>query len=187
MITLQTKILNNAELAYDGTQLSPHWILKTLGVTGDAIVAFVGKADVPIEHMVDIHDVKANAPIYSPKMLHFLGEFFIESLDTGVLLQNLFVLEIYSRLLEKGIQGMSRRGNDVFIKGRKLSVSIATKTLVSVLIHVGINIETDGTPIPTSGLRENGVDPLDFAAEVLEKTSQDFASYKVSRCKVTSR
>lgn len=187
MITLQTKILNNAELTYDGTQLAPHWILKTLDMTGDAIVAFIGKADVKVEHMVDLHDVKSNAPIYSPRMLHFLGEFFIDSLETGILLQNLFVMQVYSRLLERGVQGLSRRGNDIFIKGRKLSVSIATKSPVSILIHMGLNIETEGCPVPASGLHENGVDPLAFAAEVLEKTAQDFASYRAARCKVTAR
>ncbi len=187
MISLQTKILNDAFLTYDGTQLNPHWILNTFDITGDAIVAFQGKADVKVTHMVDLHDVKANAPIYSPSMLHFVGEFFIDSLEYGILLQNTFILQIYSRLLERGTQGLSRKGNDIFLKGRKLSVSIATKTPVSVLLHVGINIETEGVPVPASGLKEMGVDPLSFAAEILEKTAQDFASYRISRCKVLPR
>ena len=82
---------------------------------------------------------------------------------------------------------MSRKGNDLFLKGRKLSVSIATKTPVSVLLHAGFNVETEGVPVPASSLKEMGVDPLPFAAEILEKTAQDFASYKISRCKVLPR
>lgn len=187
IVSLQTKILNDAFLTYDGTQLNPHWILNTFDITGDAIVAFQGKADVKTSHMVDLHDVKANAPIYSPSMLHFVGEFFIDSLEYGILLQNLFVLQVYSRLLERGTQGLSRKGNDIFVKGRKLSVSIATKTPISVLVHMGINIETEGTPVPTSGLKELNVDPLAFAAEVLEKTAQDIAGFRIARCKVSPR
>lgn len=89
MITLQTHLFKEAEIPYDGTPLAPHWIYRKFNLLGDALVAFVGPAKVDLDHMVDLEDVKQNAPIYSPKMLHFLGEWFIDSLETGILLQHL--------------------------------------------------------------------------------------------------
>jgi len=178
---------SNKQIPYDGTQLNSHWIYQNFDVLGDAIVAFQGKADVNLDHMVDLEDVKHKAPIYSPLMLHFIGEWFEDSLDKGILLQHLFVCEVYETLLEKGIQKLSRRGNDIFFDNRKLSVSIATRSPLSVLMHVGINIETKGTPIPTSGLSELDIPPQAFALEVLERFQSDYKTWKVARVKVLPR
>ena len=174
-------------IRYDGTQLAPHWIYRRFAILGDAIVAFSGPADVPIQHMVDLEDVGKNAPIYSPRMLHFLGEWFVDSLDSGVLLQHLFVCEIYERLMERGVSGLRRTGNDIYFENRKLSVSIATRSLVSVLFHIGLNIETEGTPVPTVGLSEWKIDPFEFADEILERFAVDSAIWRRSRVKVLSR
>src|SRR5690606_37596653 len=138
--------------AYDGLQLQAHWIYKTTGILGDALVAFIGPCDVSLDHMVDLEDVRRKEPIASPKMLHFLAEWFIDSLDQGILLQHLFAAECYTLLLERGLTGLRKRGNDIYYDDRKMSVSIATRSGVSVLMHFALNIETDGTPIPTSGL-----------------------------------
>jgi hypothetical protein len=187
MLTLQTLIYKETEIPYDGTPLSPHWIYKKFNLLGDSLVAFVGPAEVTLDHMVDLEDVKKNAPIRSPKMLHFLGEWFIDSLDQGILLQNFLVGNGYQRLWEKGVRDLSRRGNDLFYDKRKLSVSIATRSPVSVLVHFGINIETEGTPIPTAGLKELWLDPWEFAQEVLEKFQQDIEGFKKARVKVLPR
>src|SRR5580658_7608449 len=106
MLSLSTQYFTNREITYDGTQLSPHWIFRESDIRGDAIVAFEGPASVALEHMVDLEDVKKKAPIYSPRMLHFLGEWFIDSLETGILLQHFFVAEIYETLLERGTRNM---------------------------------------------------------------------------------
>jgi hypothetical protein len=187
MITLQTQLFKEAEIPYDGTPLAPHWIYRKFNLLGDALVAFVGPAKVDLDQMVDLEDVKQNAPIYSPKMLHFLGEWFIDSLETGILLQHLFVGNVYQRLWERGGRDLSRKGNDLFYDQRKMSVSIATRSPVSVLFHMGINIETEGTPIPTSGLKELWIDPWDLASEVFEKFQQDIQGFKKARVKVLSR
>lgn len=187
MLSLQTHIYKEGLIPYDGTPLEAHWIYKKFDLLGDALVAFQGPAQVELSHMVDLEDVKNQAPIYSPQMLHFLAEWFIDSLDLGILLQNRLIGIAYERLWEKGGRDLTRRGNDLFYDKRKLSVSIATRSPLSVLVHFGINVETHGTPIPTAGLKELWVDPFDFAQEVLEKFQQDIQGFKKSRVKVLPR
>ena len=185
--SLKTLNYGEKEICYTGHELAPHWIYKTFDLKGDSLVAFQGPADVSLDKMVDLEDVKRKAPIGSPKMLHFLAEFFIDSLDEGVLLQHLFVFEVYEALLQRSPKNLRRRGNDLYFKDRKLSVSIATKSLISVLMHFAINIETAGTPVPTAGLLELGVDPKPFAEEILGKFGDDLQVWANSRIKVSPR
>lgn len=187
MPTLNLLHYKEREIAYSGEELASHWIYKTFGILGNALVSFIGEANVSLDHMVDLEDVQKKAHIYSPKMLHFLGEFFIDSLDEGILLQHLFVMQIQESLFQRGIKNLNRRGNDLYFDRRKLSVSIATKSLVSVLIHFGINVETDGTPVPTAGLKELGVSPEELATEVLEKMRVDSTIWANARVKVQPR
>lgn len=187
MPSLKTLAFKENLLPYDGSSLTPHWIYRRFDLLGDALIAFIGPAQVSLDHMVDLEDVKAKAPIYSPKMLHFQGEWFIDSLDVGILLQHLLVGIVYQRLWEKGGRDLSRKGNDLFYDKRKLSVSVTTRSSVSVLLHLGLNIETEGTPVPTAGLKELWVDPWELAEEVFEKFQQDIQGFKKSRAKVLSR
>jgi len=175
------------EYTYDGRQLAPHWAYRTLGVQGDVLAAFMGPADVTLDHMVDLADVAAGAPIAGPRMVHFLGEWFVDSLDYAILLQHLLVAQAYEWLLEHGVRDLARRGNDVYFQGRKMSVSIATRSAVSVLVHAGFNVRTEGTPIPTSGLAEMGIDEREFATAVLERFARDWAVWQVARVKTLPR
>jgi len=183
----KTLIFTKHEITYDGTQLAGHWIYRQFDLAGDAIVAFCGPADVSIDHMVDLADVKKKAPIGSPQMLHFVAEWFQDSLDIAILLQHLFTGVVYELLWEKMGRDLRKRGNDLYYRDRKLSVSIATRTTVSTLMHTGINIRTKGTPIPTSGLSEMGIDPVGFAGEVLERFSAESETWRAARCKVLPR
>jgi hypothetical protein len=187
MISLHTQLFKEPEIPYDGTPLSPHWIYRKFDILGDCLIAFTGPAQVATHHMVDLEDVKKNAPICSPRMLHFLGEWFIDSLEVGILLQQVLVSNVYESLWEKGIRDLTRKGNDLFYDKRKLSVSIATRSPVSILVHMGLNIKTEGTPVPTAGLEELWVDPFVFAGQVLEKFQQDIQGFKKARAKVLSR
>lgn len=186
MDSLSIQFLNSS-IPYTGRELKPHWIYETTGVLGHALVAFSGPCEVALDQMVDLVDVKKKAPIYSAEMIHFLGEFFIDSLDQGILLQHLIVATIYGELWESGVTNLSRRGNDIYYQGRKLSVSIATKSPVSVLIHMGVNVKTEGTPIPTSGLNEMKIEPEIFAKTCLETFSRDYQIWRSARFKVTPR
>ncbi len=185
-LVLQTRFVETPT-HYDGTQLQPHWIYKNTGILGDALIAAIGGADVSLDHMVDQEDVLRQAPIYSPKMLHFLGEFFIDSLDQGILIQHLLAAEIYGLLWEKGARELTKRGNDIYYQGRKMSVSIATRSGVSILLHTALNIETEGTPIPTSGLKELGYMPQPFGEIVLERFAQQVRIWTAARAKVSPR
>lgn len=184
---MKTLCFAEREITYDGSQLQPHWIYRTFDLMDDSLVAFTGPARVELDHMVDLEDVKKKAPIASPRMLHFLGEWFHDSLDSAILLQHLFVCEIYESLLERGIGKLFRRGNDIYYDGRKFSVSIATRSQVSVLMHAAVNVETHGTPVPTSGLAELGIEPHAFAREITARFEADFRVWRAARVKVLPR
>ncbi|MEZ4751594.1 MAG: DUF366 family protein [Bdellovibrionota bacterium] len=182
---MQTKFVEGPIL-YDGTQLAPHWIYKNFDLLGNALVAFVGEAVVGVEHMVDLEDVKNNAPIYSPSMLHFIGEWFTESFELGIAYQHLFIHTVCEQLRALGAP-IRRDGDDIFVDDNKLSVSIATRSVGSVLMHTGLNIRTENTPVPTTGLERLGVSVAPFAQAVLEQFSQDYSTWQKARFKVLPR
>lgn len=187
-VYLNTLFYKDSRVLYDGTQLAPHWAYRKMNILGDVLVAFTGEARVSLEHMVDLEDVKKKAPIYSPLMLHFIGEWFINSFEMGILYQHLFICEAYEALLERKISHLSRRGNDIYFQGnRKLNVSIATKSNTSVLMHAGFNIETLGTPVPTVGLNDFKIEPDIFADEILGRFQRSFEGWKKARVKVSPR
>ena len=66
----------------------------------------------------------------------------------------------------------------------KLSVSIATVSATSTLIHTGFNIETDGTPVPTVGLADLDIDVPAFASELLHRYADEMQDIWLARCKV---
>ena len=127
------------EVKYIGSQLAPHWIYKNYKLQGDAIVAFCGECEVKLTEMVDIEDVINNEPIYSKSMLSFITEQFNINLVEGVFRQRLLICIIKEELEKRGIF-VVRNGDDLMINGAKLTVSIATKSHTSILIHTGINI-----------------------------------------------
>lgn len=147
---MQTKLIEE-EIKYIGSQLQPHWIYKNFKMQGDAIVAFIGECEVKLTEMVDIEDVINNEPIYSKYMLSFITEQFNINLVEGVFRQRLLIC-IIKELLEKRGVFVVRNGDDLMINGRKLSVSIATKSTTSILIHTGLNIESEGAPVKAAGL-----------------------------------
>lgn len=181
---MKTKYIDE-EIKYIGSQLSPHWIYKNFGLMGDAIVAFCGECDVKISEMVDIEDVINNEPIYSRQMLSFISEQFGIGLIEGVLRQRLLISTIKELLEEYGKQ-VQRKGDDLFFDGGKLSVSIATKSVTSVLIHTGLNIISDGTPIRSSGLSsELGIaDIKEFAQKVIKRYSEEIDDISYAATKV---
>lgn len=172
------------EIKYIGSQLAPHWIYKNFHLIGDAIVAFIGEVDVDLSEMVDIEDVINNEPIYSKKMLNFIIEQFNCSLEQMVWTQRLFMSIIKEKLEEYGVI-IKRDGDDLFFDSRKLSVSIATKSITSCLIHTGLNIIKEGAPISVSDLTEIGVEDIEkFAKDIMETFQQEVNSIKLATCKV---
>lgn len=181
---MKTLYIDN-EIKYIGSQLAPHWIYKNFKIQGDSIVAFCGECDVKITEMVDIEDVINNEPIYSKYMLSFITEQFNIQLVEGVYRQRLLVTIIKEALENRGFN-VKRAGDDLFINNKKLSVSIATKSITSVLIHTGLNIISNGAPIEVSGLESDlGIkDIKDFAIEIMNKYSQEIEDIELASTKV---
>ena len=181
---MHTKLIDT-EIKYIGSQLAPHWIYKNLKLQGDAIVAFIGECEVALTEMVDIEDVINNEPIYSKSMLSFITEQFNVNLVEGVFRQRLLICIIKELLEERGIF-VVRNGDDLMIDGKKLSVSIATKSTTSILIHTGLNILSEGAPVKASGLTsELGiVDIKEFALEVMKRYAEELEDINLASTKV---
>ena len=172
-------------LAYNGTQLRSHFCYENFHLRGDCMVAFIGSCDVQINHLVDLEDVKNNKHIYSTAMLHFIAEHFSENLSLIIAYQRLLICLLHEELSENLPNTvLSRRGDDLYDGIYKLSVSIATKSPVSCLIHVGINISSSGTPLPTKGLQDYNLNPAVFAENILKRYQQEIASMQWARQKV---
>lgn len=173
------------EIKYIGSQLTPHWIYKNFNLQGDAIVAFCGECEVKLTEMVDIEDVINNEPIYSKYMLSFITEQFGVELVEGVFRQRLLICIIKELLEERGIF-VVRNGDDLMIDNRKLSVSIATKSTTSVLIHTGLNILSEGAPVSAAGLiSELGIkDIKEFANEIMKRYSDEIEDIILASTKV---
>ena len=171
---MKTKLIEE-EIKYIGSQLAPHWIYKNFGIQGDAIVAFKGECEVKLTEMVDIEDVINNEPIYSKYMLSFITEQFGVNLVEGVFRQRLLIC-IIKELLEENSIFVVRNGDDLMIDGRKLSV----------LIHTGLNIVSEGAPVKASGLTsELGIQNIDaFALEVMKRYSEEIDDIKMASTKV---
>lgn len=181
---MKTKFIDN-EIKYEGFQLSPHWIYKNFNIQGDAIVAFIGECDVKLGEMVDIEDVINNEPIYSKSMLSFISEQFNIGLIEGVLRQRLMISTIKEELEQRGYT-VRRDGDDLFYDNRKLTVSIATKSQTSILIHTGVNIISTGAPVKASGLSEDiGItDIKGFALNIMQKYSDELDDIVMASTKV---
>ncbi len=181
---MKTKLIEH-EIKYEGWQLSPHWIYKNFKLQGDAIVAFVGECEVKLTEMVDIEDVINNEPIYSKSMLSFISEQFNVGLVEGVFRQRLLICIIKEALEKRGYK-ITRNGDDLFFEDKKLTVSIATKSVNSILIHTGINISSEGAPVKASGLAsELGLSDIkEFAKEIMDKYSQEIDDIILASTKV---
>lgn len=170
---------------YDGAQLRSHWIYDQTGLVGDAIVAFIGGARVDAAHMVDLEDRQQQAWIFSEQMLHVLVEHFHFDLTQTITLQHVFVALTADAVRAHAPGSCVRRsGNDLFDGDAKLSVSIATASPVSTLIHFGINILSANTPVTTKGLADYPIDPHAFAVQLMQTYAKEVAHIHHARAKV---
>lgn len=177
--------LHDKPLKYDGSQLVSHFAYKNFGLLGDSVVGFIGPCEVRGEKMVDLEDVRQNLFIYSENMLHFIIEHFHFDLLHTIALQRLFIAliiqEIHDSLPEVRL---TRKGDDVYDDIFKLSVSIATASPVSTLIHTGVNVSSANTPLPTKGLADYGLNPHAIARGVMNRYKEEVASLAKARAKV---
>lgn len=183
---MQTLFIDK-KIKYTGEQLAPHYIYKNYNLKGNAIIAFIGECEVNLNHMVDIEDVINNEPIYSKKMLNIIEENFNSSLVEMVYKQRLLVT-ITKELIEKKNDKIKieRNGDDLYIDNKKLSVSIATKSITSTLIHFGLNIDASGAPVNAAELiKDAGIkDIKEFAIELINKYKEETENINLAACKV---
>lgn len=151
---------------YTGRELRRGWVREKTGLGGDAAVGFVGPCRVANEDLVDKEDAAAGAFIAAASMAHVIVEHPGCPLGEGVLRQRLLVCILCELLRRRGVQS-SRLGDDVMVDQRKLTVSVTAPAPASVLIHLGINVDPQGAPVPAIGLQELGIDPEALLADLL--------------------
>ena len=191
---VQFRILENA-ITYTGSELRPHWGLEQTKVYGSLLTCFTGPCRVPTEHLVDMEDRLASDHIGAANMLHIIGEFYGTTLEAGVLYQRLLIEWAERLLREEGLTTGTkiwRSGDDLFVQvgdrpKQKMSVSIATVSPVSVLVHLGLNIDSTGAPVSAIGFKDFGWDAsqvLAFAKKLLSHYIEELEDIRVAQCKV---
>jgi hypothetical protein len=172
------------KMKYDGTQLKPLFAYENLGILGHSIISWVGACDIHFDHMVDLEDKIENSKICGDEMLHFIIEIFNDSLLSAVSLQRLFASIVQTEILKINPKlnqfNFIREGDDLYFlkknKKMKLSISIASRSVVSIQIHFAVNVVNSGTPVPTSCLSELSIQPRELAQQVMKSFSQEFES-----------
>lgn len=171
-------------LEYDGSQLRAHWIRRNTGMVGDALVGFRGPCKVAEAEMADLEDLLEGTGIAGDDMVHLLWESFEEShLGLAIHRQRLLsaqALECLGELSPRGGE-LRREGDDLFLGQGKLSISVATATPVSMLIHFAVNVTNSGTPVQTACLHDLGVDPVTFASRLLDRAAREQESIRRAR------
>ena len=166
---------------YDGSQINPSWAFQEFGIYGSSIVTWIGPVNITPDNLKDFADV--GLEIKSSNMANFICEFFDQqppNMRIAYLRQRLLVMIFREILTEYGVQA-KREGDDIFVEGRKLSISIASVSLSSAKIHFAVNLEDKGTPsdVETIGLfdikvNDNQIFTEDNLFELIDKTVNSF-------------
>jgi hypothetical protein len=177
--------LAEKEAIYTGEQLTSNFAYREFGIAGDSIVAFRGPCNVKKESMVDIEDLMSGRAIYSENMLHFIVEHHDPDLERNVLRQIMLAAVVKDVLNEMLGRDVVRRAHtDLYDADAKISVSVATVSPISALIHFGINISSRNTPVKTRGLEDYGLDHSEVAVKVMSRYVDDIDHIDHARCKV---
>lgn len=175
-------------IAYDGSQLRAHWLLARFGVAGDACVGFRGPCRVLEEEIADLADVDGPG-IAGDDMVHFVWESFADpDLLLAVHRQRLLAAIAAEVLMTLGAAArVQRTGDDLWLGDRKLSISVATRTPVSAVLHFAVNATPGGAPVATATLAELGVEPRRFGERVLAALAGEVRSIGDARAKVRAK
>jgi hypothetical protein len=173
-----------APLVYDGTQLSTSFLDEHAPGETDAVVLFTGEADVDVEHLVDLEDAEAGAFIWSPRMAHAVLEHREVDLPEGTWRLHLLVRLAASWIASRAGVAVEVRGDDMYVGHGKLSVAVATRSPRGCLMHVGVNIETEGTPVPTAGLADLRIPSREFLGALARLYDDELVSVAHAAAKV---
>lgn len=194
---MHTVILKN-RLDYNGSQLHHAFAYEQAQVLGPSITVFRGAADVK-EHLVDLEDSLQDDFIKSADMWHFIIEVPEATITEVVALQRLFIctcIEKLQRAVSYFAQveplRMERCGDDIMVSCagdifKKLSVSIATLSRFSGLIHVGINISVGpDCPVAAIGLTDFISEVSSIGPDIAQKFADEYTDIKEATYKVIS-
>lgn len=178
-------LVSDQQVFYDGSQLRSGWLQEQFGVAGEALVVFTGGCEVAWEHMLDSEDLELGHGIRARLMLHVIIEHPGADLALTVARQRLLAALAREILCEQcGLAGLRRRGDDLYLGERKLSISIAAPSPVSGLIHLALNIDPTGAPVPAVGLAELGIDPQPLGRALAEAYQSEMAGCRRAAEKV---
>ncbi len=184
---MELLVVKDKRIDYDGSAIGSHWAYRNFGILGNSLVVFRGKCDVKVEEMIDIEDLRESKEIKSDDMVHYIIEVFdFPNVLLASTLQKLFIARLCEVLAEYGVKA-SRKGDDIYVNGKKLSISIATVSPVSVKMHIGINVEAKGIPkgVEAIGLKELGVTDVEgFMEKTGEALVAEFNKVKKDSLKV---
>ena len=177
------------EFAYDGSQLRSLFAYLGHGVQGDSVISWIGACGISNDHMVDGEDLLAGETIAGDRMVHFIIEKFGASLLAGVAIQRLFaaiVLDLVRQHVNdlKIAEQFRREGDDIYFGPGKMSISIATVSPVSTLIHFAVNVTNEGTPVKTAALRDIDFEPQAFASAAMKRLVDELNSIDEATVKV---
>lgn len=183
------KLFVDENLKYDGSQLKSLFAYMNYGLLGDSIVAWQGPCDVAFDQMIDGEDLRAKSRICSDQMVHFIVEQFAMNLPNAIAMQRLLaaiVADQIRKMIETKMSALTvrRDGDDIYIGEGKLSISIATVSQVSALIHFAVNVTNAGTPVKTAALSDLHIEPTAFAKAILDTFSREAISIREATCKV---
>ena len=196
-------LFSEIETPYDGSQLRSLFGYLEHGVLGDSVVAWVGPCSISFEKMVDGEDLLAGESIQGSRMLHFIIEKFHQPLFGAIALQRLFAaiqLDLLRELAPASADQLRRSGDDLYLRRDivnsaregagaregegKLSISIATLTPMSSVIHFALNISNLGTPVAAASLEELEILPQEYAQLAMARLLNEVASIEVAAVKV---
>lgn len=188
---MKTKFIEK-EFPYDGTQLRSLYGYLDHGLLGDSIVAWVGPCNIDFSHMVDGEDLLAKAEIRGARMVHFIVEKFHSTLPEMVALQRLLASIVKDVIVERenGIPRfpIRREGDDIYLMfpdgEGKLSISIATMSPSSGLVHFAVNVTNEGTPVKTASLEDIRFAAREFAELVISAFARECESIHEATMKV---
>jgi len=158
--------------------LKPHWALKRFKLVGDSIVAFRGGVKLSPEQYVDLLEAQRERPIPNVDLLHFVVEHFDDDLERAILKENILINIAQEKILHRAPKsGVMRWGDNLYDGKYRLTISCATKTLVSAKIHLGICIDSDEEN-GYHGISEFGIDPFELAEVVANQYRADMRRLK---------
>lgn len=177
---------------YDGSQLRSLYTYMKFGVLGDSVVAWAGPCKVQPSHMVDGEDLRAGEKIQGDSMLHFIVEVFDRDLAFMVAMQRLLASLIEEELEKMYRTTINRSGDDLFWGDGKLSISIATQSPVSSLMHFAVNLTNRGTPVKTAAIEDlsmidgnkNQIPIKDLANRFMARFASEYESILTATQKV---